>query len=155
MLKNGIILTGGLYMDRQKVIENLAFENNIALVYIFGSQVEAGLEILKGERREFSDPLTDIDIGVVFKTQLPGPLEKFELYSSIHNQLGDLFAPFPVDLVFLQETHSVFQANAICGRCLYYCDLDLKETYEENILRRAADFRPFLARYLDEVLEEV
>lgn len=33
-------------------------------------------------------------------------------------------------------------------------DEQFRGTYEEDILRRAADFRPFLERYLDEYLEE-
>ncbi|QSQ08470.1 hypothetical protein H0A61_00792 [Koleobacter methoxysyntrophicus] len=142
-------------MNKRQILNSIASKNNIALIYIFGSQVEAGLDLLNQKPPEPVDPLTDIDIGVVFKTKLPGPKERYELYSSIYNHLEDLFKPYPLDLVFLQETHSVFQANAICGRCIYFCSLEFKEVYEENILRRAADFRPFLERYLDEILEEV
>jgi predicted nucleotidyltransferase len=148
-------VVGELFMDKLKLINYIAENNNIALVYIFGSRVITGLDLLKGVRRKNNDPLADIDIGVVFKSGLPSPRKRPELYTSIYNQMEDLFIPFPVDLVFLQETHSVFQANAICGRCIYYFSLDFKETYEENVLRRAADFRPFLERYLDEMLEEV
>ncbi len=142
-------------MKRKETIKDIALQSNIALIYLFGSQVEAGLDLLNEIPRDFTDPLTDIDVGVVFKTRLPVPAERYNLYSSIYNQLADLFAPYPLDLVFLQETHSVFQANAICGQCIYYCSLEFKETYEERVLARAADFRPFLERYLDEVLEEV
>jgi hypothetical protein len=60
-----------------------------------------------------------------------------------------------LDLVFLQETHSVFQANVISGHCIYAASSSIQEEYEENVLRLAADFRPFLEHYLDEVLEEV
>jgi hypothetical protein len=142
-------------MERMHRLKKIAGENNIALAYLFGSQVQTGLALLKGIRREIHDPLTDIDLGLVFKGPLPGPLERADLYSSLYNKLSNLFDPFPLDLVFLQETHSVFQSSAICGHCIYHCNLDLKETYEEEILRRAADFRPFLERYLDEMLEEV
>lgn len=142
-------------MEGTRLLEKIARENNIALAYIFGSQAKTGLDLLKGARREIHDPLTDIDLGVVFTGSLPGPAKRAYLYSSLFNKLAGLFVPFPLDLVFLQETHSVFQANAICGRCVYYRSLDFKEQYEENILRRAADFRPFLERYLDEMLEEV
>ncbi len=142
-------------MEKLKLINNIAEKNDIALIYIFGSRVKTGINILRGVRRKNDDPLADIDIGVVFRSGLPSPRKRPEVYSSIYNQLEDLFVPFPVDLVFLQETHSVFQANAICGRCVYYHSRDFKETYEENVLRRAADFRPFLERYLDEMLEEV
>ena len=142
-------------MEKLKLINKIAAKNDIALVYIFGSRFKTGLDTLRGVPIKNDDPLADIDIGVVFRTGLPSPRKRPEMYSSIFNQLEDLFVPFPLDLVFLQETHSVFQANAICGHCIYYFSLDFKETYEENVLRRAADFRPFLERYLDEMLEEV
>jgi hypothetical protein len=86
---------------------------------------------------------------------LPGPKEIFQFYSFIYNELQELFNPFPLDLVFLQETHSVFQAQVICGECIYSVSPSIKEKYEEDILRRAADFKPFLKMYLDEILEEV
>jgi len=141
-------------MKKKEIISNISLKYNIGLIYIFGSQIETGLDLLNEIPREFTDPLTDIDIGVVFKTGLPGLSERYTLYSSIYNQLEDVFAPYPLDLVFLDETHSVFQGNAICGQCIYYCSMEFKESYEEKILMRAADFRPFLERYLDEVLEE-
>ena len=142
-------------MDKRQELQKICKENNIVLAYLFGSQVETGLNLLNGKKQELTDPLADIDVGVIFRTPLPGPKDRFLLYSKIYNQLEDLFIPYPLDLVFLQETHSVFQANAVCGQCIYYEDLQYKEAYEENILRFAADFRPFLDKYYDEILEEV
>lgn len=142
-------------MDKQNQLKRICEEYKIALVYIFGSQVKTGLNLLQGIKQELHDPLTDIDIGVVFDHELPSPKERHILYSNLYNHLEDLFLPYPLDLVFLQETHSVFQANAINGHCLYYSRLEFKEEYEENIFCRALDFRPFLEKYLDEILEEV
>lgn len=142
-------------MNKQVILNKLCKKNNIALLYIFGSQVQAGINLLKGKKHELKDPLTDIDIGIVFHSELPGPKERYKIYSRIYNELEELFIPYPLDLVFLQENHSVFQANAICGKCIYYSSLEFKEAYEEAILRRAADFKPFLERYYDEFLEEV
>jgi len=140
---------------RIKIIQEIALKNNIALIYLFGSKVETGMKIIEGIECILNDPLTDIDVGIVFKDNLPDLQERYEIYSSIYNQLEEVLQPYPVDLVFLQETHSVFQGNAICGKCIYYCSLDFKQCYEESILSRAADFRPFLERYLDEVLEVI
>jgi len=139
-------------MDKALALKEVCQKNNIALVYIFGSQVYTGLNLLRGIPQEFQDPLTDIDIGVVLKDNLPDVKDRYKLYSKIYNKLEDLFLPYPLDLVFLQETHSVFQANAICGHCIYQSDIAFKETYEENVLRYAADFRPFLEKYLDDIL---
>ncbi|MEW6662648.1 MAG: nucleotidyltransferase domain-containing protein [Bacillota bacterium] len=140
--------------NKKMILQGISRKNNIALLYLFGSQAEAGLKVLEGEKPGKIDPLTDMDVGVVFNFELPEPTERYKLFSSLYLELEELFSPYPLDLVFLQEHHSVFQANAICGRCVYFSSLQFKEDYEENILRRAADFRPFLERYYDELLGE-
>lgn len=139
---------------RQKSIKEIADSRGVALMYLFGSQTEAGLQLLDGKRPDLLDPLTDLDLGVVFKASLPSPRERASLYCDLYTYLAELFVPFPLDLVLLQETHSVFQANAVCGECIYYCSTKFKESYEEDVMRRAADFKPFLEKYLDEVIED-
>lgn len=126
----------------------------IALVYLYGSKAEEGLRYLRGENIIIDDRLTDIDVGVVFKESLPPPEKRYKLYSSVFNEFEELFRPLPLDLVFLEEGHSVFQGEALKGYCVYSIDEAFKENYEEMILRRAADFRPFLELYLKEALEE-
>ena len=127
----------------------------IALVYLYGSKAEEGLRYLRGEEVRIDDKLADIDVGVVFKEPLPPPGERYKLYSNIFNEFEEIFRPLPLDLVFLEEGHSVFQVEALKGYCVYSMDEAFKDDYEEMILRRAADFRPFLELYLKEVLEEV
>ncbi len=63
--------------------------------------------------------------------------------------------PLSLDLVLLQETHSIFQLEAIKGICVYRESEQAKEDYEMSVLRRAADFGPVLAKFLEETLEEV
>jgi predicted nucleotidyltransferase len=128
---------------------------DVALAYLFGSRAENGSMLLGGQDISDNDPLADIDVGIVFKKELPDGLDRANLYSNIYNDLEEIFRPHPLDLVFLQETHSVFQANAISGHCIYAASSRIQEEYEENVLRLAADFRPFLELYLDEMLEEV
>ncbi len=98
--------------------------------------------------------MTDIDLGLVFINGLPDNVHKGEVYANLHNELVDLFLPLPLDLTFLEENHSVFQAKAITEICVYSYNEECRERYQENILRRAADFKPFLEKYLDEYLEE-
>ncbi len=141
--------------DRFKGIVDFAEKHGIALIYLFGSRVEVAGEILNGVSHLFDDPLADIDVGIVFKEGLPPENKRVFLYSDIFNDLEEFFSPYLLDLVFLEETHSVFQSEAICGSCIYYCSEDFREDYEEDILRRAADFRPFLDKYYEELLEEV
>lgn len=67
----------------------------------------------------------------------------------------NFFLPLKLDLVFLQETHSVFQVEAINGICIYMESLAVKDAYEHRILARAADFRYVLQKYYRERLEEI
>ena len=138
-----------------KKIDLIAEKYGIGLIYLFGSRAETAKEILNGASSEIDDPLADIDVGVVFSEGLPHKDKRVFLYADIFNDLEDLFMPFPLDLVFLEETHSVFQAEAISGYCIYSIDTDFRDGFEENVLRRAADFRPFLDKYYEELLEEV
>lgn len=142
-------------MARQKKLASVCQENDVTLAYLFGSQAEAGLAILNGTPVSVQDHLADLDLGIIFRHSMPSPEELPRVYARLHNQLADLFIPLNLDLVFLQEQHSVFQANAVTGICVYVEDETIKSEYEENVMRKAADFRPFLERFLDEHLEEV
>ncbi|MGQ9780408.1 MAG: hypothetical protein ACUVRM_11160 [Bacillota bacterium] len=73
----------------------------------------------------------------------------------LYNDPEEIFRPLPLDVSLLEENHAVFEYEAIKNYCVFCADPQKKEAYEMMILRRAADFRPFLAKYLEEVLEEV
>jgi len=136
-------------------ITRICEKHGIALMCLFGSQADAGLAYLEGkEVHTGDDPLADLDIGVVFLKGLPKE-DTATLYASIYNDLGDVFFPFVLDLSFLEENHSVFQAEALTGICVYAVNEEFRERYTEDVLRRAADFKPFWDRYLDEYLEGV
>ncbi|MDO9536607.1 MAG: nucleotidyltransferase domain-containing protein [Bacillota bacterium] len=141
-------------MRKKESFEKICAKYNIALAYLFGSQAKTGRALLEGQEAAVEDPLTDIDLGIVCREGLPGTKELLDLFSELYNELSDLFLPFRLDLVFLQENHSVFQCNAITGLCVFSFDEHFRSEYEEDILRKAADFRPFLEKYLDEYLEE-
>ncbi len=142
-------------MNHKSVLESICKQYKITLLYLFGSQSAAGSALLSGLPAIPSDPLTDLDVGVVTEDPLPQPPARAKLYAALYNELEELVRPFKLDLVFLEENHSVFQVEALKGRCLYAVSEEKKDEYEMNILRRAADFRPFLERYLEEALEEV
>ena len=125
------------------------------LCYLFGSQPENAWRILLGEEVAINDPLTDIDVGVVF-AEFDSYREASALhrvYARLLSPLQDLFSPYTVDLVFLQEHHSVFQMEAIRGRCAYSISDEYRFDYEEAIARRAADFRPVLDAYLEDIAQ--
>ena len=81
--------------------------------------------------------------------------QRADAYALLYNDLSDLVEPLRLDLCFLQENHSVFQAEAIQGYCLYASSPSVRENYEEMICRLAADFRPFLEEYYREALADI
>lgn len=139
-----------------QAFQRVCREHGLALVYLFGSQAASALRMLHGEEVELRDPLADIDIGVVTVGPLPSDARgRLQMYTSLYSVLADFFAPYAVDLVLLEEHHSVFQAEALAGFCVFEADPAFRDRYEMSVLRRAADFKPFLDRYHQEVLEEV
>ncbi len=128
--------------------------HGVTLCYLFGSQSENAWQILLGEQVAINDPLADIDVGVVLAEfdSFREARALHRIYARLLSPLQDLFSPYTVDLVFLQEHHSVFQMEAIKGRCAYSISNEYRFDYEEAIARRA-DFRPVLDAYLEDVAQ--
>ena len=142
-------------MNRNAELEKLSRNNKINLIYLYGSQAQKGLALLNGASVKADDNLEDLDIGIVLRDELPAAEKMPAFYSKLYNQISTLFEPLKLDLVLLQEQHSVFQAEAVYGICIYAESKLIQEEYEENILRRAADFRPVLEKFYEERLEEL
>ncbi|MBC7320484.1 nucleotidyltransferase domain-containing protein [bacterium] len=141
-------------MSKIKELTRICQRYNIGLVYLFGSQKENALKILGGEKVEIKDALADIDVGIVFNANIEYIPERFKLYADIYNDVEELFNPYRLDLVFLQECHSVFQVEALKGICVYSISEEFKDSYEMMILRRSADFKYVLDKYYEEALED-
>jgi transcriptional regulator with XRE-family HTH domain len=141
-------------MEKIEKLRDICQKYNIALVYIFGSQKENSLKLLNGEKVDIKDPLADIDVGIVFIHSIEDIPERYKIYSNIYNDFEDLFLPYHLDLVFLQECHSVFQTEALLGICVYSISEEFKDEYEMMVLRRAADFKYVLDKYAEEALEK-
>ncbi|AAM23736.1 putative nucleotidyltransferase [Caldanaerobacter subterraneus subsp. tengcongensis MB4] len=142
-----------MFAVSQKLLE-ICEKYKIGLVYLFGSQKENALKLLQGEKVVIDDPLADIDVGVVFLEDIEKIEKRYLLYADIYNELEDLFKPYKLDLVFLQENHSIFQLEALKGICVYSYSEEFKDSYEMQILRRAADFKYMYDKYIEEVLEK-
>jgi len=141
-------------MDKLQKLIRICKKYNIALCYLFGSQKENALKILKKEEANIKDPLADIDVGIVFNKNIEDIQERYKLYANIYNEMEEIFKPYKLDLVFLQECHSVFQVEAIKGICVYSISEEFKDNYETMILRRYADFKYILDKFYEEALEE-
>ncbi|MBI5193035.1 MAG: nucleotidyltransferase domain-containing protein [Nitrospirae bacterium] len=120
------------------ILQNL----NIAIVYLFGSQIQG-----------YTNPLSDIDIGIVF-TRYEVLKDTTNLYTDIYDILTDIFpCPQEVDIVFLQQTSPVFQYEVIkYGKVLYETDPLFRADYEEQVAREYMDFEPVLLHYSEALL---
>ncbi len=125
--------------DLRQRIEQLARAFSIDLVFLFGSQKNEGLAVLEGKSARAQDALSDLDIGVVFA---PGafPARPFEVFGPLYAEFQEIFHPLRPDLVFLEETESTFQFEAIRGACVYCSDKEILENYVEQVLRTASDW---------------
>jgi len=141
-------------MLNMEKIREICQKYNVALAYLFGSQKENSLKILRGEKIDIEDPLADIDVGIVFSQNIENIPEKYKTYANIYNDVEDLFKPYHLDLVFLQECHSVFQTEALKGIGVYSISEEFKDEYEMMVLRRSADFKYVLDKYAEEALEK-
>ena len=141
-------------MEKIEKLREICQKYNIALVYLFGSQKENSLKLLNGEKVDIKDPLADIDVGIVFSQDIESIPDRHKVYSNIYNDFEDLFLPYHLDLVFLQECHSVFQTEALLGICVYSISEEFKDEYEMMVLRRSADFKYVLDKYTEEALEK-
>lgn len=142
-------------MSSRSQVEAVFRQCGVGLAYAFGSHAEVLVaRFVHDQPIRLDDPLADLDLGVVFTRGLPGEAERRHVYASLYNSLSEVFSE-RLDLVFLQEAHSVFQAAALAGHCLYAESETFQEDYEHRVLARAADFRPVLEAYLRESLDEL
>src|SRR5690625_7412921 len=107
--------------DHRDELASIFQRHGVALAYLFGSMAEPVHRFLIGGPLDMIDALADIDLGVVFEDggflTEPGP--RRQRYSAWFNALTDIFPEDRLDLVFLQETHSGFEARAITGHGEY------------------------------------
>jgi predicted nucleotidyltransferase len=148
-----IMLLNGKHKKKTEIINSICKKYNIILMYLFGSHKENGYKLLNGEDVVIEDPLADIDVGVVFSYDINEVNDRYKLYSNIYNDLIEMIPK--LDLVFLQENHSVFQTEAILGICIYAKSEAIKDDYELKTLAKAADFKYVLDKFCQERLEEL
>ncbi|ODS32970.1 MAG: hypothetical protein SCARUB_01909 [Candidatus Scalindua rubra] len=129
----------------KEMLSKISRDFSIDLMFLFGSQRDKGLSILKGEEVDVIDPLADMDIGVVFKKE-SFPQKPYKVFGPLYFELCEVFSPLKIDLVFLQETESTFQFEAIKGVCIHKSDQEILENYIEYVLKFAADWKVFRDR---------
>jgi predicted nucleotidyltransferase len=137
-------------MKRETLI-GLLKKYHVKIAYIFGSQKESGIAFLN-DRNSTIDERADLDIGVVFEKL---PTDTFGVYGEIYASLSILFEPFNIDLVFLQETDTLFQYEAIKGELIYCEDENFLDEYEELVMKMASDLSFKKAEFERDFIEAV
>jgi hypothetical protein len=108
---------------------------SISIAYLFGSQREIGLEYLLGKKVEI-DKTSDLDIGLLLKS-LPSDMYRF--YGDLYYELSEVFEPFNIDIVFLNEVNYLMKYEIICGHRIYAEDEEFADEYEEIVVKIASD----------------
>ena len=119
-----------------KQFNDICEQYGIALCYLFGSQQERGNSILAGETVPVVDEESDIDFAVLFRTRPAAPLE---LYARLSLDLQDIVQPHRADLLFLPEVDHLLQLEAMRGINVYSFDAQFRESYEDRVMKFAAD----------------
>jgi predicted nucleotidyltransferase len=137
-----------MYDDR---IKATAKQYGITLLYLFGSEAEKGRNYLEGGEVT-PHPFSDLDVAVAFEKP---PSEPMETYGHLYRELSEIFLPFNLDLVFIQEVNALFQHEIIRGVRIYARDEVEADEFEEGIMKRCEDLL-FKKRILDrDIMEAV
>jgi len=96
-------------LDRQ--IKDIAQRHGTFLIYLFGSEAKRGKIYVEGGMA-MPHPFSDLDVAVCFEK---APEEPMETYGCLYREFSELFSPFKVDLLFMQEVNPLFQHDIIKG----------------------------------------
>ncbi len=143
-------------MNKIVKFNKLCADYGILAAYAFGSGAEKAVELIEGRETEgIKDPLADIDLGMVFHAKRLSPGERIKTYGRLYSELSEIFSPFTLDLIFLQETGVILQFEAINGISVYTSDDDKRLEYEEHVIKFYQDWKPDYDQYTKEVLEAI
>ncbi len=134
-------------------IASVAERNNLTLIYLFGSQAEKGLRYMEGEEAR-PEPPSDLDIAIAFTDP---PSDPMKTYGLIYRAFSEIFEPFEIDLVFMEEVNPLFQYEIIKGLRIYEKDELFAEEFEEGIMKRIEDLsykKRILEREIMEAVED-
>jgi len=138
-------------MDKKKNIKAIAEKYGVALVYLFGSIADKGMNYLQGQGIA-PDKVSDLDVGVAFENPLG---EIIRLYGSLYREISVIFEPFHIDLVIMNEADTLFQYQIIKGVRIYEIDEMYADAFEERIMKKSEDLT-FKRRILDnEIMEAI
>ena len=130
-------------------IEQLCQENQIRLMYVFGSRAMEALALINGEKKALSNTSSDVDIAVLTEARLTAA-QKVRLTLALEK----IFSVEHIDLIALAEADPFLAANIIRAECLYALDPYEADEYELYVLRRAGDLAEFERERIALILHE-
>lgn len=118
--------------------ERVCRSHRVGLAYAFGSAAGDLAALLNRAAPGALTAMSDRDLGVVFSPRLDdmGVLAH-QIYSQLVIDLGDLIPA--LDLVLLEETHSILQAEAISGICVYAASDELRHQSDSVVASTVRD----------------
>jgi predicted nucleotidyltransferase len=116
-------------------IHTVARAYGLSLIYLFGSQAITGNQYLNGIEI-VPDGLSDLDIAVAFQNP---PTLPMETYGHLYRDMGKIFDPFDIDLIFVHEVDILLQYEIIKGERIYEAGESLADQFEESIMKQAGD----------------
>ena len=116
---------------------------NIGLVYLFGSEVEGA-----------SGPLSDIDIGVVFKDKNIVYSDTRAVYNQLYNLFAEVFKNKDVDIVLLERAGLELKFDVIShGKIIFEASQEFRFSFEEKVNNFYLDFKPILEEFNQAILK--
>lgn len=104
----------------------------LAAAWLFGSAA-------RGELR----PDSDVDVGIVFRRRGETALDHHRLLGDLASRLEEITAPYPVDLVALEDQGPTSCHRALIeGKRILEADRERRIDFESDTIVRALDFRP-------------
>jgi len=123
---------------RQAILDNLAHVPEVALVYLFGSQVEGHV-----------GPLSDYDLAVLVDRPESGP----DVRSRLAFELGRRIAATKIDIVLLNHAPIELAFAVIShGKLLYQLGDAQRIEYEARVMGLYFDYLPVLRSQRDDIL---
>jgi predicted nucleotidyltransferase len=112
----------------------------VALAYFFGSQKAAGPRLLDGHPVPAA-PLSDLDLGVVFRQHPLDYRQLPQIRKDLEAALAPFFLPLRLHLLLLEEENAHVQyAAAIKGLEAYAADPEFARHYRQKVYALYADW---------------
>lgn len=121
--------------DKISRLNRLCKKHKVLLIYLFGSQKDAGLKYLN-EQNVHIEKTSDLDIGILLESP---PVNMYKLHGDLYLNLSAIFESFNIDIVFFHEASYLLKFDIIKGYRIYILDEEFVDEYEESVMKFASD----------------